>query len=569
MARRHLAMQGAVAFVLCALAGCQVPTEGAPCQTDASCPGGQRCGADQRCSVKAAGCTECADGEKVCVDGGLATCEPAPDGICRAFSSPVAPEDHQLCDESTRGAAKFVCRQTACEAEGPACASGAWTTCAADVNGCLYGTPGRSCAADGLLCGAAANTCVCPAAGDTFYVDPVAGSDVGADPAPTGAAAPPRCRYKALGPALQAANARAGSAAGGTATVAVSAPEEARPLTLTSTETVDLMPGVTLTSDAEVNPDGPPGDLPYVLEVSATPGVRLHEGATFSRFELRPAQDASVTDAIVTSCAAPSADDPARVEDAVVLGMPGTDGVVRFGNGVHQMDGCPISVERTLLERNSVGVSSSRGTLRIDRCKIDGGQTGILLDRTNLSGTPQNLQALISDSWIGGAADTGVRIVQLDGANSVTFTGNTITGNCAVQEFALLGRQRRGGGVLVVGRPTIPSFTGNIVAGNGWDQVLVTTGEGEGSLNLSGGSCPLPSQGLGPANQFCPDSPRAAVGVFSGGAAVDARFNAWSSDGTPEQGRDFDGRNVDAGVSTNEYCQNLVPCASYPAPSCP
>ncbi len=564
MATRKPAASGLrrlVSAALCALAACQVSTEGAPCHEDASCPRGQRCGADLRCSVKAAQCTQCADGETACVEGGVASCLVAPDGTCRSFGEPVAPGPHQVCDGSAAGAAKLVCASTSCAATGLACAPDGvtWLTCDVDGDRCFYAAQSAACTG-GLVCGAA-GSCVCPATAGTFRVDPFGGSEANASPAPTGADSPAICRFRALGPAVTAANARAQGGAGATATVLVSATGGTPPFVFAEAVS-DLRPGVTLTSDAPTQPGAPPASFPYVLELPGPGPLTLHEGATLSGFEVRPGVD--LADGIATACAG-GATAAAVVQDAKVLG---TNGSVHFTNGVHQKGECPLTVARAALVKNGSGVRSAGGTLVVEKCKVTGGQTGILLD---LTGSSAVLVATMSDNEISGAAETGIQLVQVAPTSTVTFTGNTILGNCATQQYTVLGQPRQAGGILVLGTAPALTFTGNTLSGNGWDQVLVNVGSG--SLDLRGGSS-LADCGSASANQFCPDMTAdpltvRGVGVSSTpGVDVDARFNAWSSDAAPAQNTDFVGGNVTTGTSTGKYCPNLRPCPSVLA-TCP
>jgi len=113
---------------------------------------------------------------------------------------------------------------------------------------------------------------------------------------------------------------------------------------------------------------------------------------------------------------------------------------------------------------------------------------------------------------------------------------------------------RRAGGVLFAGALPGVVFSGNRVRGNGWDQVLVAAHPMGRSppLDLRGGSGPSDC-GSALTNQFCPDPARGGVGVYSLGAAIDARFNAWSN-APPVQDTDFGGWRVDWGARRGAYC---------------
>lgn len=448
-ARRRL-VTGGLGLALAAIVACQVSTEGAPCRDDGSCPSGQRCGGDRRCSVKAASCTACADGETICVAGGLATCAVAPDGICRAFGAPVAPGPRQVCDASTPGAAQILC----------------------------------------------------PAAGGTFYVDPVGGSDASATPAPTGASAPAICRFRALRPAIDAANARVQAAAGASATIVVSATVGTAPFTL-SEGAFDLQPAVTLTSDAPASPVGPPASLPYVLELAGT--LTVHEGATLSGLELRPAAGFPAGgDGIVTSCA-PGATAPAVVQDARVVG---TDAGALFASGVHQTGACPLTVARTSVAGGGKGIF------------VEGSSTAVVR---------------IDASEVRGAKDVGVHFSQVPSTVQVHVTNTLVHGNCATIDAVVNGGIRRAGGVLFTTVLPTLEFRGNRVSDNQGDQLLVAATATTPAFSLTGdstatgGRCPVQQD----ANHFtCRDtsadgtaSPH--VVVFSSGATVPALGNFW------------------------------------------
>jgi hypothetical protein len=159
--RRHALLLAALA----AASACSVQTEGAPCSTSASCPQGQGCGADGRCSARALGCTLCTAGETRCGDAGLESCQVAGDGVCASFGGAVAPASHQACVGSAPGHAAIVCAATPCVRAGTACAgAAAVTTCAVDgATQCLFDVT-AACPAGQVCRGdAAAPACGCPA----------------------------------------------------------------------------------------------------------------------------------------------------------------------------------------------------------------------------------------------------------------------------------------------------------------------------------------------------------------------------------------------------------------------
>jgi len=154
----------ALAALVLAAAGCSVVTEGAPCETSASCPAGQGCGADLKCSVRALTCTACRPGEKRCLQGGVATCAAAANGVCSAFGEPVQPGSHQICVEPSGGDAQLTCAATSCTVEGTATCTAATqlTTCALDgATGCLYDSV-ASCDVPQVCSTSGGVACRCP-----------------------------------------------------------------------------------------------------------------------------------------------------------------------------------------------------------------------------------------------------------------------------------------------------------------------------------------------------------------------------------------------------------------------
>jgi hypothetical protein len=341
---------------------------------------------------------------------------------------------------------------------------------------------------------------------------------------------------------VQAANARALSGGGSPATVLVTATGGTAPFKF-SESTLELQPGVALTSDAPTSAAGPPASLPYVLEVSGAPGVKLHEGATLSGLQLQPAADGTVTDAIVTACASGTAQ-AAVVRDARVLGTNPSGGP-RFETGVHQTGGCALTVERTLLEGNGKGVlveASAATTVRIDACEVRGSR------------------------------DVGIYFAEVPPAVDAHVTRTNVHQNCAAIDAFVPGGTRRGGGILFTTQLPTLEFRGNRVADNQGDQVLVaSTGEfpaftltGDGTADL--GSCPAPQD----ANHFtCRDASGSFVAVYSSGASVQALGNFWRNV-PPILGQDYSGpvKPRDPIESGGQFCGQDTACEGTPA-SCP
>jgi hypothetical protein len=300
----------------------------------------------------------------------------------------------------------------------------------------------------------------------------------------------------------------------------------------------DLLPGVTLTSNATASPTGPPASLPYAVELTGT--LTLHEGATLSGLEVRPgANFPAVGDGIVTACAA-GATAPAVVQDARVVG---TNAGARFTNSVHQAGACPLTVARTLVEGGGKGIfveATSTAVMRIDAGEVCG------------------------------ARDVGLYFFQVPSTVQVHVTNTTVHGNCATMDTPVLGGTRRAGGVVFEGALPSTDFRGNKVLDNQGDQVLVaSTGAAPGftltgDSTASGNVCPAPQD----ANHFtCRDTTGAHVVVFSSGAAVSALGNFWFNV-PPNLGEDYSA-NVDPKGTGAQLCGITDrACAGTPT-SCP
>ena len=219
-------MHRAALLLAALLAACQVPTDGARCDSDSNCPSGQACGNDRTCSERAAACaaTRCTPGATRCgTQGAVERCTDA-DKTC-----------------------------------------GTWTA--------------EPCAA-GLSCGAlsGAHACEClPAEGGILVADPAAGSAL---PYATGRDSPAQCRFARLGDALAAATPgttvrAAGAPPGGTVAFSKSA-GETLPLTIPA--------GVTLTSDAAT------GGGRYVVRMDDAQGVALQAQARACAWGVRRGQ---------------------------------------------------------------------------------------------------------------------------------------------------------------------------------------------------------------------------------------------------------------------------------------
>ena len=92
-----------LAVLALSTAACTVSTDGAPCSTPGAttdCPGGQACGANLRCSARAAatGCIACPPGQTRCQTDPQA-CMATSDGVCSAWTTSATCGSGQVCVE--------------------------------------------------------------------------------------------------------------------------------------------------------------------------------------------------------------------------------------------------------------------------------------------------------------------------------------------------------------------------------------------------------------------------------------------------------------------------------------
>jgi hypothetical protein len=124
-----------------------------------------------------------------------------------------------------------------------------------------------------------------------------------------------------------------------------------------------------------------------------------------------------------------------------------------------------------------------------------------------------------------GASDSAFRLLALGTGSSLVLENNVVSGNTAAQPYNLVGGARRGGGIVITAPfPATLTVRGNQVFGNRYDQFLVAAG-GPDVLGPVGGTA---SCGI-EANTFaCYDTANGGVGMYSGGATVDASWNHWT-----------------------------------------
>lgn len=523
-----------------ALAACSVEVEGAGCRVPGAaedCPSGQACGNDLRCSARALACeaaaTRCAPGTTRCAGA-------------------TGRERAERCGDAD-----------------PAC--GAWQV--------------DDCEAAGLECGtrSGAAACECPAYGDsTFHADPVAGSPAGATPFPTGAPAPPACRFARLGDALAAASA---VAAGGAAASVQAMGEAGSPVVFGDVLTGEAFPlrvdaGVTLAGAAE--PAGP--TVVLARGPTAEPLARVEGTIARLRLESAPAAPGAegilgATGAgIAAACGArgaPSIED-VRVEGGGTLAAGidvagGACGASISGAVVSHVDGPALSVEANAgvavtvtgsrLEDSAVGIRAAGGKLTVgsateteDAVEVSGNAgDGIVLT----GGPTRTLDVALLGVRVEGNGGTGVVLDVVKSDSALTVRGCTVYSNGATAPWVYGPdfSQRAAGGVLV--RQVSLSgfvFERNRVSSNAGDQLGF---ESSGAWSISTGACPV-------ANLFaCVAEGAYAVGV-AGGGTVDASYTVWP--GIPWAAYASPG----VTAPTSNYCNGAEGAPEPPAPSsCP
>jgi hypothetical protein len=504
-----------LSFVVAALlaAGCQVDTEGAACETDAHCPGGQACGLDGTCSTRAAACDErCTPGEKKCTeDGPIATitiCETTRDPVCGSW------EVQETCEQ-------------------------------------------------GLVCGDGA-ACACAAVTDrAFHFDP-------ARPAlphltPTGAASPAACRLDSLDEAL----AKAAYAAPGARAVAAG-PQTTFQL---PPEGLNIPAGVLLTT---ATPGEPAYTLLVpALTGASLAAVRLAAGSGLEGFTVRNVgavggvgvhvrcDAGTATLAAVTVAATSAAGSLAygvQVDgncslSATALEVSGARGDAPEGVALYIATSPDSSslMDRGALRSSREGVHLKSGKLTLRSVEVtDNVATGVAAGESG-GGTEFEMH----DCKVEANGDTGV--VLYNNAR-LSLTGNEVTGNLAVTAWGA----RSVGGVLfrtnppaaaAAGEPATLVFQGNRIHANGGDQAMVY--KATVPWRLDGGDC------AALRNEFsCYAS--GGVGLSSVDSVASVRRASWQSP-IPTAPADF--RVV--GVGSIDAGSDVVPEQSCDiAPAC-
>lgn len=518
---RVRALSGAVPLAMAValvLSACTVDVEGAPCSAPGEagqCPGGQACGNDGKCSVRAAACAALAPGTPG------ARCTPGVGGAC------VDPEG-----TPTTGVAKR------CTADDAVC--GTW----------VY----EPCTPSGLVCGLRAPAggaqgawCVCPdqPAGSRELIVRPGGSLAERAPFATGAAAPAACSFRRLGDALvQAGVITVDPSAVATVTAVGAGTDPATAVTITfsaaatgETFPLPVAPRVTLRSDAQTGG----GTYRIVFDGEGLPSapVVLHSGGALAGFTIQNGAGGSANDAIGLAC---DGSDPALLTSAAVDGR-GT-GALKLGRGFAAVGAACSVVARDVAIagcQDGVFVESGHVVLQSVRISANAG-VGVRANDT-LVGAPR---IEIRNSKVFGNGDTGIFV---GNANEVRITGTTSSGNGATTVWGTgfpYATSRNAGGIVLIGNPPSGAveFARNRIYGNNGDQVLVMGAAIQ--WNLDGPSCG--SDAAGPLFGVIGCYDPAFVGTLSYrgivavNASVSAQYIGWQSvPSTQQPGGDIGG----------------------------
>lgn len=540
-ATARVALAAAAAALLSA---CVVEVDGARCGspgTLGSCPAGQACGNDGRCSARA----------RACVDSG-------------AWCTPFACQDPALVPSTA---------QRHCTGDDPVC--GAW------VDGPCTG--GLQCALRTPAGGTVGLWCACPdlpTGSRELFVSP-GGSRTGAVPFPTGAATPAGCAFRRLGDALSQADPAAVATV--TAVGAGTDPATATTIVFSSGrgETFPLVVngGITLRSDAQAG--GGTYDILFDGEGLPSAPVVLHSGGALAGFKIQNGTGGSSTDAIRLSCGAP---DPVLLT-SIVLDGAGANGA-RMGRGFAAGRGCTVFARDLTVQNMSTaglvldparlvldpapvvsiaggsirscgdGVAMTFGRLTLRSMRIEGnaGKGVRANDPVDLDGSPS---VEIRNSKVVGNGDTGIVVRNPD---EVRITGTTSSANGAMTVWGYgYSTTRNAGGIVLIGNPPpgAVEFARNRIYKNDGDQLLVMGANAANPWNLDGpSSCAADSSGppfsmIGSPATCDPQSPAGAYGIVAVDASVSAQYFGWAS--VSPQPSDVGAFGV-ASVTVTQFC---------------
>jgi hypothetical protein len=213
-----------------------------------------------------------------------------------------------------------------------------------------------------------------------------------------------------------------------------------------------------------------------------------------------------------------------------------------------------VVVSGSTFDQNQVGVSLLKGDLTLAGSTVKQSTWEGVVAAT---GTPGQTSLALDTDVIAWNGRGGVRL-SVNEALSVTAT--RICGNTGYLQSVVA---RTVGGIFALGNPPATvTFRGNLIHGNGGDQVTVAAASTE--WNLSGISgCAVSDRNVF-ANYIAP-----GVGVAAVDATVSALFNYWSN-AFPVANIDYTAvsGSVDAGTGTgNSFCLHTPPAdLNCPAP---
>jgi hypothetical protein len=547
-ARRVRAVVAPAALLAALLTGgCTVEVEGAPCSVagaTADCPGGQACGNDLRCSVRALACE---------TSGSRCT----PDAT---YCSTTLPATAVRCDR----AADPVC--------------GKWITDDCGARG-------------GMECGTrGSGACECPEyAGTTVVADPGGSPSRDRVPFPRGQASPRECSFGSLADALLAVStAPAGTVqvAGKAGAPAVfgAATGEPRPLVVPASVTVVAAAAPTGPTVIRGGPD-PDAAGTLVRVLGALDGVRIEAGGSRGA-------------ALELGCGASGAPllRGVRVDGGGTFDPSGagTSGAIVNGlrAGISVSGACGARLQRVEVSGvwgPALAVEAGTGTVRVEGGSFGGSEIGIWLRGGTTTVAPDGSSAVTVSGnagegiVVGAAADEikpPRRTVPGATLDHVVVTANRGVGiwvNMLTEPGSLVrlvgcdvsanGRvrvrtsgpdydARRVGGVhAVLALSTTLEYRGNRLWSNTGDQLAL---ESDSSLTIGPGVC-------GPdTNVFaCVTSPDLAVRLSTfGSGSVSAPNNRWPGTiGSPYQ--DYIGPGVS--VPGNAYCGPTAGVPDMPA----
>jgi hypothetical protein len=443
--------------------------------------------------------TICTSPEVCTTSAGTATCACPATGT--ALNSGCAPQNATQCDSAT----------------------GNIDTCNS-VGGCLVWQQTTSCSTSGLVCASsnASLVCQCPAyTGSSFYADAFNGSTTGALPFPTGAQSPLVCRFKKLGDALSAANAKgtgsqaiaSGFVTNGAAMVFT---RETLPLTVSD--------GVTLTtSDVPLTP------ADYVIDFdssTASAAVVLTGGGvgsttTFSGFTVQNAGGMAGADAVDLACTSGGS---IKLDTDI---LNGASQRTTLTNGLNVSGTCAVTTNALDVEgftNDGVLVAPSNNTTTIG---MTGGTIGGAATAANGIGIQLSTGALsLTNVVVSDSTTVGINDTPNGGDAALTMTGGQVVGSGQEGILVALGTGATAASTV--------SITGTEITGNNtsagalpgvWIQARNAVFDGVNVHANTGGGVLVEAVAAGPSPPTATVTSVSAVSHFDSNIAGASTFN--------------------------------------------